>query len=82
MGYLKDLHGLTLHGEVPDGTCKMCGTKHLPDQPHNRDSLVYQYQFYDKCGRWPTWRDAMSHCRDGIQKAWIEVLEKRGIKVE
>lgn len=78
MGYLYDLHGITLVGETPDGTCPECAAKHGPNQPHNRDSLVYQYKFYDKYGRMPTWEDAMVHCPEDIRRLWKEVLEKRG----
>ena len=56
MGYLKDKHGFTLIGRTPKGTCPVCAVRHNPDQPHNRDSLTYQYKFYDQYGRWPTWK--------------------------
>lgn len=51
MGYLKDIHGMTLLGNVPEGTCPECAVPHDPEQPHNRDSLAYQYKFYDQHGR-------------------------------
>lgn len=54
MGYLKKRHGMTLFGKMPDGACTECAVKHSPEQPHNRDSLAYQYKFYDEHGRWPT----------------------------
>ena len=82
MGYLHDLHGMTMLGGVPEGTCPMCAVKHEPDQPHNLQSLAYQYKFYDQNGRWPTWKDAMAHCSDEIQELWKAELEKRGVKVE
>lgn len=47
MGYLKERHGMTLVGNTPEGTCPECGGKHDPKQPHNKDSLAYQYKFYD-----------------------------------
>lgn len=81
MGYLNDLHGLTLLGDAPAGTCPMCAVKHEPYYPHNRESLAYQYKFYDEHGRWPTWKDAMEHCPVDIKQYWIESLEKRGIDV-
>lgn len=40
MGFLKDLHGMTLLGNVPEGTCPECAVKHDPQQPHNKDSLA------------------------------------------
>ena len=82
MGYLYDLHGMTLIGKTPDGTCPMCAVKHDSNQPHDKDSLTYQYKFYDEHGRWPTWKDAMAHCSEDIKKNWIEELEKKGVKVE
>lgn len=51
MGYLKEVHGMTLLGKTPEGTCPECAVKHDPEQPHNRDSLTYQYKFYDQHGR-------------------------------
>lgn len=79
MGFLKEVHGMTLLGRVPDGTCPECAVKHDPDQPHNRDSLTYQYKFYDKHGRWPTWEDAMAHCTDGIKEFWKNALAEKGV---
>ena len=69
-------------GRVPDGTCPLCAVSHDPGQPHNRDSLTYQYKFYDQHGRWPTWMDAMAHCTPEIQKAWCDALQEKGIKIE
>lgn len=60
MGYLNNKHGMTMIGATPPGTCPECAVAHAPDQPHNRDSLCYQYKFYDAHGRWPTWEDAMT----------------------
>ena len=82
MGYLKELHGLTLIDDIPQGKCSVCGTDHEPDMPHNRESLIYQYKFYDEQGRWPMWKDAMAHCSENIKKFWISELKKRGVKVE
>lgn len=81
MGYLKDRHGMTLVGKVPAGTCPECGVKHDPAQPHNRDSLTYQYKFYDKHGRWPTWDDAMEHCSVEVKKFWRHSLLAHGVKI-
>ncbi|HRR29660.1 MAG TPA: hypothetical protein P5270_09915 [Victivallales bacterium] len=43
-----------------EGTCEWCATAHDPDQPHNAQSLFFQYRFYNEYGKWPTWTDAMS----------------------
>lgn len=82
MGYLYDLHGVTLFGKTREGTCPMCAVKHDPDQPHNKDSLAYQYKFYDQNGRWPTWKDAMAHCSNEVKELWRAELEKKGVNVQ
>ena len=82
MGYLKERHGLTMWRQTPPGTCPECATKHDPEQPHNRDSITYQYKFYDTHGRWPTWADAMAHCTSEVKGQWITALAEYGIAVE
>lgn len=82
MGYLNDRHGMMLLGRTPPGTCPMCAVKHDPGQPHNRDSLTYQYKFYDEHGRWPTWADAMAHCTPEVKEYWVQALTARGVTVE
>lgn len=81
MGFLEERHGIRMLGKTPPGTCPECAAKHGPDQPHNRDSLAYQYKFYDEHGRWPTWEDAMAHCPEWIRAAWIEALREKGVEV-
>lgn len=81
MGYLKDKHGFILLGKTPPGTCPECAVKHDPSQPHNPQSLTYQYKFYDEHGRWPTWSDAMAHCSDEIKEVWVKALREHGVEV-
>lgn len=81
MGYLNERHGMTMLGGIPDGTCTECARAHDASKPHDRDSLAYQYRFYDKHGRWPSWADAMAHCSDEMKHAWARELEQRGIDV-
>lgn len=81
-GYLKARHGMSILGKTPEGTCPECGSIHDQKLPHNQQSLVYQYKFYDEHGRWPTWADAMAHCDEEMQQYWRTELEKRGIKVD
>ena len=81
MGFLKERYGMISFGRTPDGTCPECAVAHDPKQPHNRDSLAYQYHFYDRNGRWPTWKDAMSHCSDEIKEAWTQALREWGVEV-
>lgn len=61
--------------------CQECAVKHDPEMPHNQQSLYYQYKFYAKHGRWPTWADAMAHCSEGVREYWKLALRERGIEV-
>ena len=67
--------------KTPPGTCPECAVAHPPEQPHNQQSLAYQYDFFGKHGRWPTWADAIAHCDEQTKKAWTEELAKHGITV-
>ena len=73
MGHMKPWK---IIGKTPPGTCPECATKHPPEMPHNQQSLTYQYKFYDRHGRWPTWEDAMAHCSDEIKQFWKGALLK------
>lgn len=53
-----------------EGTCPVCATEHDPAEPHNADSLYYQYRFYGLRGRWPTWADAVAHCTPEMRDGW------------
>ena len=66
----------------PKDACQTCAVKHPAEAPHNQQSLYYQYWFYGKHGRWPTWADAMEHCTPEVQQLWINALAKRGVIVE
>lgn len=56
--------------------CQECAVKHQPEEPHDLTSLYYQYLFYGKHGRWPTWSDAMSHCSEETKTVWTRELRK------
>lgn len=60
------------------GTCPICAVDHPADQPHNQQSLYYQYRFYGVRGRWPTWADAIAHCNDATRKHWEAELRRMG----
>ena len=75
------LGGFALVKNVPAGCCAECARAHPAEQPHDAQSLFHQYKFREQHGRWPTWRDAMSHCAPEIQKQWIEALAKHGVTV-
>lgn len=63
------------------GTCPECAVTHDPGDPHNKDSLFYQYHFYAEHGRWPTWTDALAHCDETTKMIWIRELTARGQKL-
>ena len=81
MGKIEEQTGFMLLGKTPPGTCPECAVMHEPEMPHNLQSLAYQYKFYDEHGRFPTWKDAMAHCTEEMQQAWIDALAKRGVQV-
>lgn len=60
------------------GACPICATEHDTEQPHNQESLYYQYRFYGIRGRWPTWADAVAHCAAEIAAAWETHLRALG----
>lgn len=70
-----------LRGQLEPGQCPECATKHTPEMPHNQQSLFYQYTFYEKHGRWPTWNDALAHCTPEMRDAWVEQLATHGVIV-
>lgn len=61
-----------------EGVCKECARDHQPEQPHDAKSMAYQYDFYGKNGRWPTWTDAMAHCSEDMKKVWTAALLAAG----
>lgn len=61
-----------------EGTCAACAVEHRDDQPHNQQSLYYQYRFYGLRGRWPTWADAIAHCDRETQSMWRRALVAKG----
>lgn len=61
--------------------CPECARKHESHEPHDQQSLHFQYVFYGKHKRWPTWADAMAHCPERVQERWTEELEKLGVNV-
>lgn len=63
------------------GVCQECATDHAPQQPHNQQSIFYQYKFYGEHGRWPTWADALAHCLEQVKRDWTLALAERGMTV-
>ena len=66
----------------PFGVCSQCGRDHHPDEPHDAQSILYQYSFYAEHERWPSWADAMAHCDEALQELWRDALRKRGAEVD
>ena len=64
---------------APDA-CQICGRRpnHDPAQPHDAQSLYYQYAFFAEHGRWPTWKDAVVHCADDVKALWEQHLRAAG----
>lgn len=61
----------------PKDACQVCGYKHELLDPHNVQSLYYQYAFYGVLGRWPTWADAVAHCDEQKAVLWEKALRER-----
>lgn len=62
----------------PPGVCQECAVDHEPGQAHDKQSLFYQYYFRSHHGRWPTWRDAISHCTAEVRAFWEAELREIG----
>lgn len=62
------------------GVCATCAVDHTADQPHNAQSLYYQYAFYHDNMRWPNWGDAMAHCAQDVQDFWRDRLVGLGVE--
>jgi hypothetical protein len=64
----------------PDpNVCQQCAVVHEKGQPHNQESLHWQYYFYFENGRWPTWDDALAHCSEQVKLIWWNELNRYGI---
>lgn len=82
MNQSKETGGLKLfRGKLKPGQCAECAVIHRPDEPHNQQSLFYQYSFMETHGRWPTWADAMAHCAPDVKDRWVSELAKHGVTV-
>lgn len=78
MGFLNKSFGMTLMPAKP-GVCPKCGRDHEAGWPHDRDSLLFQYTFFDEHGYFPSWNDALEGCSEGVKAYWTEQLTARGI---
>jgi hypothetical protein len=80
MGELKQVGAFKMLPPKPD-VCQTCAVKHDAGQPHNQQSLYYQFHFWSDHGRWPKWKDAMAHCSPEIKQKWIAALKEKGVTV-
>ena len=64
--------------DTRDGKCPECAVKHDQSEPHNAQRLAYQYDFYARFHRWPTWADAIAHRSPEVQAAWKAALMELG----
>lgn len=76
------IENMVLLNNVPPGCCPVCAVEHEAEEPHDCQSLFYQYKFYAEHKRWPTWEDAMAHCSDEMKELWREELRKFGVVIE
>ncbi len=65
-----------------DGTCPVCAVAHDAQEPHDISSLYYQNRFYKAHRRFPTWADAMRHCRAEKKAVWTDRLKSAAIEAE
>lgn len=63
------------------GVCQECAVDHPATEPHNKDSLHYQYTFRAAHDRWPTWTDAIAHCDEATQERWKSALRELGVDI-
>lgn len=63
------------------GVCQACAVDHKPAEPHNQQSLHWQYWFYAHNGRWPEWPDALAHCTDELYAFWRRELVTFGVEI-
>ena len=59
--------------------CPQCADRHGPHEPHNKNSLYYRAQFYQKHGRFPTWEDAMEGLSQMMTAYWRGEMRKKGV---
>lgn len=80
MSELKTIGSFKLLPPAKD-VCQQCAVKHPPENPHNAQSLYYQYAFCADHQRWPNWIDAMAHCGEPMKEQWTKELTARGVDV-
>jgi hypothetical protein len=46
VGYQNDKHGVTLLTDLPQDACSECNVDHPAYEPHDQQSLTYQFQSF------------------------------------
>ena len=75
-------HMTLLPCDTSKGQCAYCAAVHLPNEPHNAQSLYYQYRIYGERGIWPNWGNAMEHCDGATRQRWKAELVSRGVTID
>lgn len=65
--------------QVPEGACPECGAIHHPSQPHKWGEEFYMHDFFEKHGVYPSWGDALAHCREDVRNNWRGILLEAGV---
>lgn len=64
------------------GACPECNADHHVSQAHRWGSDFYMNGFFDKHGVYPTWGDALAHCREDVRMNWEQVLLAQGVTAD
>jgi hypothetical protein len=54
------------------GKCQVCAGDHLPEEPHDAQSLYWASKAQAEGKPSPTWSDAIAHCSPGVQQLWAD----------
>ena len=55
--------------------CQECAGDHLPEEPHNPQSLYWQTKRSLAGLPVGTWEDALAHCPPHVKEAWEQMLK-------
>lgn len=57
------------------GLCQSCACDHLPEEPHNWQSLFWAFWFQQQHGRSPIFEEAFEHCSAETCDRWAAKLD-------
>ena len=55
--------------------CQVCASTHLPEEPHNPDSLYWQTKRNMEGLPPATWEDALEHVTGDLREQWESILK-------